>query len=124
VKRVLWCISVFFIGSLLRAAPINETTPDPIFKNDSLFKSAYTFKKSYSIIYLNSEILKTSKEVSEMLLADPGGVGSGLKLWLKADAGVSLDINTNAGRGCGCKAAVYTIIIHCYHYIICNTATV
>ena len=97
MKRVLWCISVFFIGSLLRAAPINETTPDPIFKNDSLFKSAYTFKKSYSIIYLNSEILKTSKEVSEMLLADPGGVSAGLQLWLKADAGVSSDINTDSG---------------------------
>lgn len=32
-----------------------------------------------------------------MLLADPGGVSSGLQLWLRADAGVSSDINTDSG---------------------------
>jgi len=78
VKRVLWCISVFFIGSLLRAAPINETTPDPIFKNDSI--SAYRYQKTYILPELNLIILKTSKEVSEMLLTNPGGVSAGLRL--------------------------------------------
>lgn len=86
MNRVLWCISVFFIGSLLFAAPINEITPDPIFKNDSI--SAYGYRKAYILPELNSRILKTSKEVSEMLLNNPGGVSSGLKLWLKADAGL------------------------------------
>ena len=95
MNRVLWCISVFFIGSLLFAAPIKELTPDPIFKNDSI--SPYGYQKAYILPELNPTILKTSKEVSEMLLADPGGVSSGLQLWLKADAGVSSDINTDSG---------------------------
>ena len=95
MNRVLWCISVFFIGSLLFAAPIKDVTPDPIFKNDSI--SAYGYQKAYILPELNPAILKISKEVSEMLLADPGGVSLGLQLWLKADAGVSSDINTDSG---------------------------
>jgi len=69
LNRVLWCISVFFIGSLLFAAPINEITPDSIFKNDSI--SAYGYRKAYILPELNPTILKTSKEVSEMLPAGP-----------------------------------------------------
>jgi len=95
VIRVLCCISVFLIGSLLWATPINETTPGPIFKNDSI--SAYRHQKTYILPELNSIILKTSKEVSEMLLTNPGGVSAGLQLWLKADAGVSTDISSDSG---------------------------
>lgn len=93
--RVLCCISVFLIGSLLWATPINETTPGPIFKNDSI--SAFRYQKTYILPELNSIILKTSKEVSEMLLTNPGGVSAGLQLWLKADAGVSTDISSDSG---------------------------
>jgi len=95
VIRVLCCISVFLIGSLLWATPINETTPGPIFKNDSI--SAFRYQKTYILPELNSIILKTSKEVSEMLLTNPGGVSAGLQLWLKADAGVSTDISSDSG---------------------------
>jgi len=95
VIRVLCCISVFLIGSLLWATPINETTPGPIFKNDSI--SAYRYQKTYILPELNSIILKTSKEVSEMLLTNPGGVSAGLQLWLKADTGVSTDISSDSG---------------------------